>query len=74
MAFREDIVDQRIPMGIVILALFLLAGVLGMAYGFYQNNQPILTAGLSVTAFCSLATLIHSVLQMRPVRAVRRRP
>lgn len=40
----------KVSTGIVVLASVLLAGILALTYGYAQNNNLALCAGLAVTA------------------------
>ena len=46
----------------IFLALILLAGVLGMAYGYYQENKLVLYFGLTITLIGVISGVFRIVI------------
>jgi uncharacterized membrane protein YecN with MAPEG domain len=64
---------EKIPTWSVVLGVILLCGVLSMAYGFYQNSQAVLYAGLAITLFGALDGIIFVMIQPGDMKLRRHR-
>ncbi len=64
---------EKIPTWSVVLGLVLLCGVLSMAYGFYQNSQTALYAGLAITILGALDGIIFLTILSGELRFTRHR-
>jgi hypothetical protein len=53
---------QKFGNSIIYLAVILLAGVLIMSYGFYNNFNPALYLGLGVTIAASYYGIFHVIV------------
>ena len=58
----KQIKFEKIPTWSVVLGVVLLCGVLSMTYGFYENSEVALYAGLAITIFGSFDGIISFVI------------
>ena len=69
----QRITFEKIPIWSVVLGVILLCGVLSIAYGFYQNSQAALYAGLAATLLGALDGIIFLAIIPGELRIRRQR-
>ena len=57
--------QSRITPCLLILAIVLLIGLAAMAYGFFNQNTPMIYAGIFVTVITSLLIFIQNILTIK---------
>jgi uncharacterized membrane protein YkgB len=58
----QGIKFEKIPIWSVVLGVVILCGALLIAYGFYQNSEAALYAGLAITIMGALDGIIFLVI------------
>jgi len=56
---------KKVPTGMVVWAVVLLAGVFSMAYGFYLNDHVMLYVGLVVVLLGVLNGIVFRILHLK---------
>lgn len=64
---------DKIPTTTVVISLILLAGVLSMCYGYYEDNDVALYAGIAVTVMAAFNVIMFSIILPGMLKVVGRR-
>jgi hypothetical protein len=67
---RRRIRASRVKTSLVVLAVFLLIGVVVMAYGYFHNSTHIAYLGLFITGSTSFAILVQTLISQNGPRRV----